>query len=135
VDGSGPSMLDREEIPEMGVLLPSGGFMLAATKERFSIPNGIAGRLEGKSSIARLGLFIHITAGYFDPGFEGYATLELFNAAPHPIRLRAGMPIAQMSFTRMSGLSAQPYGSTGRGSHYQGQGPDPTESRLSQEGS
>lgn len=79
-------------------VLPSMSFALASTVERVRIPDNMIGRLEGKSSLARMGLFVHVTAGFFDPGFNGFATLELFNAAPCPMKLYPGMPICQMGF-------------------------------------
>jgi dCTP deaminase len=96
-------------------------FALATSVERFRIPTTIVGRLEGKSSLARLGLIIHITAGFFDPGFEGYATLELANLSPHPIILYPGMPIGQMSFMLLRTKPDRAYGSKGLGSKYQHQ--------------
>lgn len=73
-------------------------FALASTVQKIRIPNYMVGKLEGKSSLARMGLFVHVTAGFFDPGFEGHGTLELFNAAPYPMILIPGMPICQMGF-------------------------------------
>lgn len=84
--------------PDETFTLRSMGFCLASTIERVQIPNNMVGRVEGKSSVGRLGLFVHITAGFMDPGFDGWTTLELFNAAPFPIILYPGMPICQMGF-------------------------------------
>lgn len=84
------------------VLYPQA-FVLASTIERVVIPPNMVGRVEGKSSLGRMGLFVHITAGFMDPGFEGHTTLELFNAAPYPIFLFPGMPICQMGFDYSSG--------------------------------
>lgn len=109
--------------------LPPQGFALAATVERVGLDPTVAGRLEGKSSLARLGLMVHVTAGFFDPGFRGYPTLELFNATRHPIVLRAGMPIAQMSFFDLHTRSRAPYGFA-TGSKYQDQGGAPQPSRY-----
>lgn len=107
-------------------------FALASSRETFRFPDNIAGRCEGKSSLGRMGLAIHVTAGFFDPGFEGTATLELFNANRYAIRLYPGMKIAQMSFHQMAGQVAAPYG-LGTGAKYKGQGiaePGPRESEY-----
>ena len=107
-------------------------FVLASSIETFRFPNDLAGRCEGKSSLGRIGLTIHVTAGFFDPGFEGTATLELFNANRYPIRIYPGMPIAQMSFHELSDRAAVPYGMSG-GSKYHRQGietPGPKESEY-----
>ncbi len=114
-------------IEEPFVLHP-GEFVLGATHERVTLPNDIVARLEGKSSLGRLGLLIHSTAGYIDPGWDGTLTLELSNVANLPIVLTPGMPIGQVSFMRMSTPVDRPYGSPGLGSRYQGQ-IDPTPSR------
>lgn len=84
-------------------------FVLAATKERVRIPADLVGRLEGKSSLARLGLIVHTTAGYVDPGFNGNLTLELFNANNRPIVLREGMAICQISFIQLTSPAENPY--------------------------
>lgn len=107
--------------------LEPGQFALASTTERVEIGSGMAGRLEGKSSLARLGLVVHTTAGFFDPGFQGYPTLELLNVSPRPMLLRPGMPIAQMAFFRMTSEPKNLYGALGK---YDGQGADPTASRY-----
>lgn len=104
---------------ERMVLRPHS-FMLASTVESVIIPDDLVGRVEGKSSLARLGLFIHITAGYFDPGFRGVPTLELFNAREIPMVIHAGMPICQISFEMVSPV-ANPYGTPGLNSKYMGQ--------------
>ncbi len=114
-------------VEEPFVLHP-GEFVLGATIERIVLPDDILARLEGKSSLGRLGLLIHSTAGYVDPGWEGTLTLELSNVANLPIVLTPGMPIGQISFTRMTTPVDRPYGSPGLGSRYQGQS-DPTPSR------
>jgi dCTP deaminase len=101
-------------------------FFLACTRESVRLPNDMISRVEGKSSIGRLGLAVHITAGFIDPGFEGQVTLEVANLSPWPITLHAGMRIAQMAFSQMSSPSENPYWSRG---HYQGQR-GPTESRY-----
>lgn len=111
----------------MAFKLNPGEFALASTTERVEIGSHMAGRLEGKSSLARLGLVVHTTAGFFDPGFTGYPTLELLNVSPRPMLLRPGMPIAQMAFFRMSSEPKNLYGALGK---YDGQGADPTASRY-----
>lgn len=110
-------------------VLHPGEFALGTTVERITLPDDIVARLEGKSSLGRLGLLIHSTAGYVDPGWEGNLTLELSNVANLPIVLTPGMQIGQVSFTRMTTPVERPYGSEGLGSRYQGQ-VDPTPSRA-----
>ena len=102
-------------------ILHPGEFVLGSTLESIKLPNDIAGRIEGKSSLGRLGLLIHSTAGYVDPGWEGNLTLELSNVSPLPITLYYKMKIGQISFTQMTTPVDKPYGSKGLGSHYQGQ--------------
>lgn len=102
-------------------VLHPGQFALGTTLERIALPDDILGKLEGKSSLGRLGLMIHSTAGYIDPGWDGQVTLELSNVANLPILLRPGMKIGQISFERMSSPVDLPYGSPELGSHYQGQ--------------
>lgn len=109
-------------------LLP-GEFILGSSRETFTFPTDLAGELTGKSSIGRLGLQVHATAGFFDPGFSGTATLEISNLARVPVRLRSGLVIAQMRFVSMSRPSEWAYGHKSRNSHYQGQF-GPTPSRL-----
>jgi len=109
-------------------LLP-GDVVLGTSIERFHFGAGIVGRLEGKSSLARLGLLVHSTAGFFDPGFEGEATLELINMTQFPIKLYPEMKIAQMSFHNLSSPAMRPYGHPDLGSKYIGQ-TGPTESRM-----
>ena len=110
-------------------VLHPGEFVLASTYEVVSLPDDIAGRLEGKSSLGRLGLLIHSTAGYVDPGWKGNLTLELSNVANLPIALYYGMRIGQISFFRMSSAVERPYGSPELGSKYQGQS-EPTASAF-----
>ncbi len=110
-------------------ILHPGEFVLGQTLERVKLPNDIVGRLEGKSSLGRLGLLIHSTAGFVDAGFEGNLTLELSNVANLPITIYHGMPIGQISFMRMDAEVESPYGSTEAGSKYQGQ-TEPTASRF-----
>ena len=98
-----------------------GEFMLAATMEQVTLPDNLAARLEGKSSLGRLGLFIHTTAGFIDPGFSGHITLELSNATQFPIRLYPGMKIGQLCVLPMSSPVENAYGTSPVGSHYQDQ--------------
>ena len=110
-------------------VLHPGEFVLGSTYEVVSLPDDIAARVEGKSSLGRLGLLTHATAGFVDPGFSGHVTLELANVATLPIKLYPGMKIGQFCFFRLSSPSAHPYGSEKYGSRYQGQrGPTPSRS-------
>jgi dCTP deaminase len=110
------------------VLHPSE-FVLASTLEAVTLPDDLAGRLEGKSSLGRLGLLTHSTAGFIDPGFSGHVTLELSNVANLPIMLWPGMKIGQLCLFRLSSPAEHPYGSAVYGSRYQGQrGPTPSRS-------
>jgi dCTP deaminase len=114
--------------PEGVFLLHPGEFVLGATAERVGLPDDLVGRIEGKSSLGRLGLLIHTTAGFVDAGFEGYLTLELSNVATLPITLYPGMKIGQISFLQMTSPADQPYGSGTLGSKYAGQkGPTPSQ--------
>jgi len=127
----------REEMPDLTELvqvkpdepfiLHPGEFVLGSTLERVSIPDDLVARLEGKSSLGRLGLLIHSTAGYVDPGWDGYLTLELSNVANLPITLYPGMRIGQISFFQLTSPAETPYGSAGN--KYQGQR-GPTASRF-----
>jgi dCTP deaminase len=110
-------------------ILHPGEFVLGQTLERVSLPDDLVARLEGKSSLGRLGLLIHSTAGFVDAGFEGNLTLELSNVANLPITIYHGMPIGQISFMRMDGPVEVPYGEEEAGSKYQGQ-TEPTASRY-----
>ena len=108
-------------------ILHPGEFVLGQTLERVSIPDDLVARLEGKSSLGRLGLLIHSTAGFIDSGFTGNITLELSNVANLPITIYHGMKIGQLSFMQLTEPAAAPYGSGGLGSKYQGQrGPAPS---------
>ena len=108
-------------------ILHPGEFVLGQTLERVRLPDDVVARLEGKSSLGRLGLLIHSTAGFVDPGFEGNLTLELSNVANLPIALYPRMKIGQISFFEMSTSADHPYGSKEKGSKYQGQrGPTPS---------
>jgi dCTP deaminase len=110
-------------------ILHPGEFVLGQTLEKVTLPDDLVARLEGKSSLGRLGLLIHSTAGFVDAGFSGNLTLELSNVANLPITIYQGMPIGQISFMRMDGPVDRPYGSRETGSKYQGQA-EPTPSRF-----
>jgi dCTP deaminase len=110
-------------------VLHPGEFVLGSTLEVVTLPDDLAGRLEGKSSLGRLGLLTHSTAGFIDPGFSGHITLELSNVANLPITLWPGMKIGQLCLFRLSSAAEFPYGSAQYGSRYQGQrGPTPSRS-------
>jgi len=112
-------------------ILHPGEFVLGSTYEVITLPDDIAGRLEGKSSLGRLGLLTHSTAGFIDPGFSGHVTLELSNVATLPIKLWPGMKIGQLALFRLSSPAEHPYGSAVYGSRYQGQrGPTPSKAYL-----
>lgn len=110
-------------------VLHPGEFVLGATFECVTVGNDLVARLEGKSSLGRLGLLIHSTAGFIDPGFSGHITLELSNVANLPITIYPEMKIGQISFLQMTTAADKPYGSDSLGSKYQGQ-VEPTESRY-----
>ena len=113
-------------------ILHPGEFVLGSTYEVVTLPDDVAGRLEGKSSLGRLGLLTHSTAGFIDPGFSGHVTLELSNVATLPITLYPGMKIGQLCLFRLSSPAEYPYGSEKYGSRYQGQrGPTPSRSFAS----
>lgn len=113
--------------PEDAFILHPGEFVLASTYERIGVPDDLVARIEGKSSLGRLGLLIHSTAGFIDAGFQGHITLELSNVANLPITLYPGMKIGQISFLQMTTPADVPYGSSSVGSKYQGQrGPTPS---------
>jgi dCTP deaminase len=114
--------------PTESFVLHPGEFVLGATYEVVTLPDDVAARLEGKSSLGRLGLLTHSTAGFIDPGFSGHVTLELSNVATLPITLWPGMKIGQLCFFRLSSPAEHPYGSERYGSRYQGQR-GPTASR------
>jgi len=108
-------------------ILHPGEFVLGSTYEVITLPDDVAARLEGKSSLGRLGLLTHSTAGFIDPGFSGHITLELSNVANLPITLWPGMKIGQLCIFRLSSSAEHPYGSSEAGSRYQGQrGPTPS---------
>ena len=123
--------LTRQVEPDVDepFILHPGEFVLASTYEVITLPDDVAGRLEGKSSLGRLGLLTHSTAGWIDPGFSGHVTLELSNVATLPIKLWPGMKIGQLCLFRTSSPAEFPYGSSVYGSRYQGQrGPTPSRS-------
>ena len=123
-----PDLTELVEVkPDEPFILHPGEFVLGSTLERVALPNDLVARLEGKSSLGRLGLLIHSTAGYVDPGWDGYLTLELSNVANLPITLYPGMKIWQISFFQLTTSADVPYGSAG--SKYQGQR-GPTASRF-----
>ncbi len=117
-----------EVAPDEAFILHPGEFVLGSTFEFVTLPNNIAARLEGKSSLGRLGLLTHSTAGFVDPGFKGHVTLELSNTATLPIKLWPGMKIGQLCFFQLTSASEFPYGSDKYSSRYQGQR-GPTASR------
>jgi dCTP deaminase len=136
-----PFIDPREDQPELTrlveiqdgepVILHPGEFVLGSTYELVTLPDDIAARLEGKSSLGRLGLLTHSTAGFVDPGFSGHVTLELSNVATLPIKLWPGMKIGQLCFIRLSSPAEKPYGSAEYSSRYQGQrGPTASRSYL-----
>jgi len=112
---------------ERPFILHPGEFVLGSTLERIALPDDLVARLEGKSSLGRLGLLIHSSAGSIDPGWDGHVTLELSNVANLPITIYRGMKIGQISFMQLSEPADKPYGSGELGSKYQGQkGPTPS---------
>lgn len=125
---------EQEELTELvevgddeAFILHPGEFVLGSTLEAVRLPDDLVARLEGKSSLGRLGLLIHSTAGFIDPGFDGHVTLELSNVANLPITIYPGMKIGQLSFMQLTEPAERPYGSQGMGSKYQGQrGPTPS---------
>ncbi|MGO9195501.1 MAG: dCTP deaminase [Acidimicrobiales bacterium] len=125
---------NQEELTELveaiegeALILHPGEFVLGSTMERVRLPDDLVGRLEGKSSLGRLGLLIHSTAGFVDAGWDGYLTLELSNVANLPITVYPGMKIGQISFLRMTTAAEIPYGAASLGSKYQNQrGPTPS---------
>lgn len=132
-----PSIEQSELTREVAVendeefILHPGEFVLASTYEVITLPDDIAGRLEGKSSLGRLGLLTHSTAGFIDPGFSGHITLELSNVANLPVKLFPGMKIGQLCLIKLSSPAENPYGSALYGSRYQGQrGPTASKSWL-----
>lgn len=134
--------LPQEDLTELvevaddrAFILHPGEFVLGSTLERVALPDDLVARLEGKSSLGRLGLLIHSTAGFVDAGWDGHLTLELSNVANLPIAIYPGMKIGQISFIQMTSAADHPYGSESTGSKYQGQrGPTPSRYYLNFEG-
>jgi dCTP deaminase len=118
-----PTNLTEEVAVEEGepFVIHPGEFVLGRTLEYVELPNDVVARIEGRSSLGRLGLIVHATAGFVDPGFKGTLTLEIANLTRIPIKLYAGGPIAQLSFMALDAPAERPYGSAELGSHYQGQ--------------
>ena len=126
---------DITELVEVGpdecFILHPGEFVLGSTRERIHLADDLVSRVEGKSSLGRLGLLIHSTAGFIDPGWDGHITLELSNVNTIPITLYPRMRVGQLSFFRLTSPAERPYGSSELGSSYQGQtGPTPSRYRL-----
>lgn len=124
-----PGLTELVRAGQEGFVLHPGEFALGCTVERVALGASLAARLEGKSSLGRLGLVVHSTAGFIDPGFAGHVTLELSNAATLPIRLHVGMKVGQLCVMRLSSPADRPYGAAELGSRYQGQA-GPTESQA-----
>jgi dCTP deaminase len=123
-------LTEHVEVPDEGeFVIHPGEFVLGRTHERVEIPDDVVCRIEGKSSIGRLGLVVHATAGFVDPGFKGTLTLEIANFNSVPIVLRPGLPICQLSFMALDRPAERPYGHPDLGSHYYGQ-VEATESRY-----
>jgi len=122
-----PQLTELETVDDDNpFILHPGEFVLAVTLERVELPADLVGRLDGKSSLGRLGLIVHSTAGFVDPGFKGRLTLELTNVANLPITLSYAMPVSQISFSRLTTPAERPYGKAA-GSKYQDQtGPEPS---------
>jgi dCTP deaminase len=118
-----PGQLTEEVVvtPEEGFVIHPGEFCLGRTEEWVELPDDVVARIEGKSSLGRLGLIVHATAGFIDPGWKGTLTLELNNLTRVPIKLYPGLLIAQLSFMALDAPAQKPYGSPELGSHYQGQ--------------
>src|SRR5256886_4345684 len=126
-----PENLTEEVVvaPDESFVIHPGEFCLGRTLEWVELPDDVVARIEGKSSLGRLGLIVHATAGFCDPGWKGTLTLELNNLTRVPIKLYPGLPIAQLSFMALDAAALRPYGHEALGSHYQGQ-VDATESRY-----
>lgn len=121
---------DKIEVPEgKTLILAPNAFVIASTFERVTIPRHLVARFEGKSSLGRLGLLTHITAGFIDPGFSGHITLEIKNVMPGNWKITPGMKIGQICFEELIGVSSKPYGNSEIGSHYQNAERGPTLSR------
>jgi len=131
VDPAEPQPMRPVDMGDGSYLMHPGQMLLASTVERITLDATLAARVEGKSSVGRLGLAVHVTAGFIDPGFSGFVTLELVNHNPRPLRIHAGMRIGQLCVFQLSGPARTPYGASGLGSHYQGQrGPTASRSHV-----
>ncbi len=126
-----PRALTEQVVPAQGepFVIHPGEFCLGRTLEHVELPDDVVARIEGKSSLGRLGLIVHATAGFCDPGWKGTLTLELNNLTRVPIKLYPGLPIAQLSFMTLDAPAQRPYGHADLHSHYQGQ-VEATESRY-----
>ena len=116
-----PTNLTEEVVTSDVFVIHPGEFVLGVTLEHVRLPDDVVARIEGKSSLGRLGLIVHATAGFVDPGFSGTLTLEITNLTRVPIKLYPGLLIAQLSFMALDAPAERPYGSAELGSHYQGQ--------------
>jgi dCTP deaminase len=124
------NLTEQVEVAEgEAFVIHPGEFVLGRTQEYVEMPDDVVSRIEGKSSVGRLGLIVHATAGFVDPGFKGTLTLEITNLTRIPIKLYPGLPIAQLSFMTLDAPAERPYGHPDLGSHYQGQ-VEATESRY-----
>lgn len=122
IDLRDPAGADYNDVTIAGTpgwLLYPGNAVLAHTAERITLPPYVAARVEGRSTLGRLFVAVHVTAGWIDPGYDGHVTLEIVNSGPFTVRLYEGMPVAQINFTELARAAERPYGSAGR-NHYQG---------------
>lgn len=119
IDVNGVQDMRSHTMGDEGYVLPPGHFILGSTVERIEVPSHLVARVEGKSSLGRIGLAVHVTAGFIDPGFRGNITLELKNLNNIPVRIKKGMAISQLCFETMTTEAARPYGSKGLRSRYQ----------------
>lgn len=117
--GEGFLSIDGTKLSEKAITVQPNDFLLASTLESIELPNGIVAKLEGKSSLGRKGIFVHVTAGYVDPGWKGRLTLEIYNASSEPYILTSGSKICQIRFMRLSSPVDRMYGDPALGNHYQ----------------
>ena len=117
--GEGFISIDGTKLADKQITVQPNDFLLASTLESVQLPSGIVAKLEGKSSIGRKGIFVHVTAGYVDPGWKGRLTLEIYNASSEPYVLKSGNKICQIRFMRLSSPVERMYGDSELGSHYQ----------------
>ena len=130
IDPSKPIKMEQHEVNGGGrFIIPPNGFVLGSTLERFEIPNDLVGRIEGRSSLGRLGLLVHATAGYVDPGFKGFLTLEIHNLINKPCVVWPEMVIGQISFIQMTSPAEHPY----EGRYQNQEGAEPSKYRLNRE--